>query len=70
MSEMLRHFVQFSGERETETFHHLKSIYYLLALLVKRDRGREGRGQEEGVGAKRERERGRERWMYQTAAPC
>lgn len=47
------------------TFHRLKSFYYLLASLVKRDRGWEGDG-----GAKREAERERERWMYQTAAPC
>lgn len=34
----------FSRLAARATFHLLKSIYYLLAPLVKRDRGWEGRG--------------------------
>lgn len=47
----------FSRLAARATFHLLKSIYYLLAPLVKRDRGWEGR--DGGGGAKREAERER-----------
>lgn len=54
---------------ERSPLPHSMSIYYLLTLLVKRDRERRG-GKKGREKREWEREIGRVRWMYQTAAPC